>query len=293
MRPVLFWITINGEARPVSSYLFFGVLAAVYLCGAVIRHVRKEKKKIKDNNEIESIEGFGKLTTPQLIAAIFISIAAYLIGARLLYALLYMPRIIEMPGRLVEMRLRNFSLHGGLLAVLALWWYFSRSWQLFLPSITDPLVPHAGVAVAIMRMGCFFNGCCFGKPTDLPWGMVFPLAENNPITRLVGINVMSALLGASVTLRHPTQLYEMAVALLASVAAAVVLHIDRKGHRMPGLATAVFGLVFSAGRLLVFFLRDFPSATEISNLIRGPVVYGLSLLIFSLWIWRIQQRRYI
>jgi len=293
MRRVLFWLTINGEVRPVSSYLFFGVMAAVYLFGAVIRHVKKEKKQMKENNGIDSIEGFGKLSPRQLTAAIFLSIAAYLMGARLLYAILYMPRIIEVPGRLVEMQLRNFSLHGGLLAVLVLWWLFSRRWHLLLSSITDPLVSHAGVAIAIMRLGCFFNGCCYGKPSDLPWGMVFPLAENNPVIHLVGINVMSAFLGASATLRHPTQLYEMAVALLASFTAAVVLHAGQKGQKLPGLATAVFGLVFSAGRLLVFFFRDFPSATEISNLIRGPVVYGLSLLIFSFWIWRIQQKRYV
>lgn len=55
------------------------------------------------------------------------------------------------------------------------------------------------VAVAIGRVACFVGGCCFGNPTAMPWGCEFPLANDPPGT-----------------LRHPTQLYEVAFHLVAA-----------------------------------------------------------------------------
>lgn len=290
MRPVLFYLDVMGQPYAVTAYRFFGVLAALYLMLVVVWQWRKYHRPqafVKAATSTNPL--WNTFSAKELALLCVFSTAAFFFGARLLYALLYLPQMLDNPQRLVELKLRNFSLHGGLVGVLLLWGYWSRRRQFSFPAITDSLVVHVGVAIAIMRLGCFFNGCCFGLPTQLAWGIHFPQADPNPVTRLVGFNaVTAALLGATRVLRHPTQLYELMAALFASGMAAF------SRYRFPtktGLPTALFGLVFSGGRLMVFFFRDFPQVGTLSNFVRGPVVYGLSLLFFGWWIYYIYTHK--
>lgn len=287
MRPVLFYFQWFGQSYPLMAYRFFGLLAALYLLTVVIWQWRRESRRQTVRFLRQSTPSpLASLSSGQLVLVCCVSMAAFLAGARLLYALLYFPQIMAAPSRLVELKLRNFSLHGGLGAVLLLWVYWSRRRGFSLAAFTDPLVVHVGISIAIMRLGCFFNGCCFGIPTQMPWGMSFPLANPNPVTRLLGVNaITTSFLGASAVLRHPTQLYEMGAVLLASAA---VWHHQRRRPIGSGDGTALFGLLFSGGRLAVFFFRDFPNAGSLSNLVRGPVVYGLCLLFFSSWLWQLR-----
>lgn len=70
----------------------------------------------------------------------------------------------------------------------------------------DSFAVPVAAAVGIGRLGCFHAGCCYGAPTDLPWGVVFPNVDS--------------------VSRHPTQLYEAAFHLTA---AAVLLVLQRRG----------------------------------------------------------------
>ena len=277
MRPTLFRLTLGDQPWPVSSYTFFGVLAALYLLVVLWWMItRKQPHFLRQHSKI------------QFLGLALASMASFIIGARLLYGVLYVSRVQENPSLLWQLQLKNFSLQGGLLLVFLLWCLVARRQGLSLFTLTDPLVIHIGIAVAIMRLGCFFNGCCFGVPTDLPWAVTSRLADGNVITRLMGVNpITTGFLGVQLQPRHPTQLYEMAAGLTASLAAALALWWPVKNDTgFPpagtGFATAAFGLVFSLGRLITFFFRDFPAATTASNVIRGPVVYGLSLVLFSL-----------
>lgn len=274
MRPVLFRITFGETVWPVSSYSFFGIMAAVYMILTVAWMLRTKKIRLINAN------------TRQVFLLSLSSIAAFFLGARLLYGLLYYQRIASDPGILWARNLKNFSLHGGLLLVLLLWFYVARRKKVSLFAMTDPLVFHVGISVAIMRLGCFLNGCCYGVPTDLPWGMKFSLADGNAITRIIGVNAVSAgLFGVELINRHPTQFYEMLVALTASLVVYIATRIKR-ANIGTGFSTALFGLIFSIGRFAVYFFRDFPSATSLSNFIRGPVVYGFSILVFGIVLQR-------
>lgn len=284
MQPTLFRLTLGDQTWPVSSYTFFGLLAALYLLGTLWWLVRKKQPDLLRQH-----------TSAQLVGQSLASVVSFFVGARLLYGALYFSRVQANPSLLWQFQLKNFSLQGGLLLVLVLWALVAWRNKVNLYTLTDPLVIHIGIAVAIMRLGCFFNGCCFGIPTQVPWAVTSRLADGNVITRIIGINAISTgLFGVQLQPRHPTQLYELATGLLASLSAALALWWPGKKHRgVPpagsGFATAVFGLVFSLGRLFTFFFRDFPSATATSNLIRGPVVYGLSLILFSLILIRTQS----
>src|SRR6478672_11509801 len=70
----------------------------------------------------------------------------------------------------------------------------------------DSFAVPVAIAVGIGRLGCFHAGCCYGTPTDLPWGVVFPTVDELP--------------------RHPTQLYESAFHLSM---AAVLFALQRRG----------------------------------------------------------------
>ncbi len=78
----------------------------------------------------------------------------------------------------------------------------------------DTFAVPVAIAVALGRIGCFWIGCCFGGPTDLPWGVVFPSSGD-------------------ALPRHPTQLYETAFHLLAAIVLLVLAHYDLlRGQRL-------------------------------------------------------------
>ena len=104
----------------------------------------------------------------------------------------------------------------------------------------DALGAAAPLGLAVMRFGCLLNGCCFGKPTTLPWGITFNVPSAVP----------QALRGKPL---HPAQLYEAAAALLIFEA------VRRCSHPRGPLASGR-GLLLSAGlygaaRFAIDFLR--------------------------------------
>ena len=131
----------------------------------------------------------------------------------------------------------GMSLYGGLaLSALASVLY-ARSRGLDLWDVADTLAFAFLPAIAVARLGCFLNGCCYGKPTTAPWGLVAGGAPNT-----VNFDVPS----------HPTQLYEAAAALFLF---ALLLRMRRKRQFV--------------GQLTVAFLASFPLFRFFNELFRG------------------------
>lgn len=236
----------------------------------------------------------------RISAYALLMITAFFMGSRLLYGLLYLDKIIENPLKLIELRLVNFSLYGGLIFCGLLWWYLMKREALNFWRVTDRLVPILGLAVAISKMGCFANGCCYGVPTNLPWGVVFERADQTPVTRLFGGGAFTRMIsGATVVHRHPTQLYEGFFALLAAVISMWLIYRLKKSNGgrdasdySNGLPAIFFILILTGGRLLSFILRDFPNASASSNLLRGPLIYGMLIIGFSfIYMFRFQSQK--
>ncbi|MFA6417574.1 MAG: prolipoprotein diacylglyceryl transferase [Candidatus Margulisiibacteriota bacterium] len=91
---------------------------------------------------------------------------------------------------------------GGLIFGLGALVYFAGEKKIALRRLLDVVTPGAMLGYAIGRLGCFLNGCCFGLPTKLPWGLVFPS------DCLAGSYFPDQHL-------HPTQLYSVLLVLLA------------------------------------------------------------------------------
>lgn len=136
------------------------------------------------------------------------SAASFLVFARLWNFLIY-SRSYGENFKIYSLRFAGFSLYGGLLGVMLLLFCYSRLRGKRLRRLLDCYTLAGAVAFCIARLGCFLNGCCYGKPTDSWVGYTFPQREVS-LGRLGGVF-------EGITLnspRYPTQLFEMAGALL-------------------------------------------------------------------------------
>jgi phosphatidylglycerol:prolipoprotein diacylglycerol transferase len=119
-----------------------------------------------------------------------------IVGARLFYVFGHWSEFSKSPGKIFQFNMEGLVFYGGLilgitLAMLVGYVKKVRFWATIdLAGLSVPL------ALAIARVGCLLNGCCYGKPTGLPWGITYPGS--------------TGLIGA----RHPTQIYEMVLDLI-------------------------------------------------------------------------------
>lgn len=260
----------------LSAYVWMNLIAALVIGIAAALVLKKEG-----------------LSAGKILFLATISICTFFIGARLLYGILYPLKILEDPGKLFEWKLVNFSLYGGLLLSFLSFYAFTKRYHLPYMKLTDQIVPALGVAIALSKIGCFLNGCCYGIQTHLPWGIVFDRAEQSPVTKAFGNSPFIRMISGTVDVpRHPTQLYEVIFALLAAFVAYRLLksiknYNERMGqiaHINTGVPTLVFIILLTTGRWISFAFREFPYATGASNFVRGPLTYGLILFAAIFWL---------
>jgi phosphatidylglycerol:prolipoprotein diacylglycerol transferase len=128
----------------------------------------------------------------------------------------------------------------------------------------DTFAVPVSAAIGVGRLACFVGGCCYGTPTDLPWGVVFTNVDGAP--------------------RHPTQLYEAAYHLAA---AAVLWHWQQEG-RFRGQLIKVYILAYLGYRFTTEFIR--PEATLAGGL-TGYQWACLALAPVFLALWRRDARQ--
>jgi prolipoprotein diacylglyceryltransferase len=128
----------------------------------------------------------------------------------------------------------GLSSMGGVVALLAGAAMAARTSGQRFAGMADALAPAGLVALGLGRVGCFLAGCCYGRPTDLPWGVVSPEVDT--------------------LARHPLPLYAGVFDLV--LAAALV-----RTAGPPGTLAARAAVGFGAGRLALESLRD-PAAAD-------------------------------
>lgn len=157
-----------------------------------------------------------------------------ILGGRLGYVLLYKPLFyLSNPLQIVMVQDGGMSFHGGFIGVaLAIWW-FARKKQISFWQVTDFVAPLATVGLFFGRIGNFINQELWGKPTDLPWGMLF--TNGGPLPR------------------HPSMLYE---ALLEGLVLFLILWWYSSKPRPLGAVTGLFLIGYGIFRFLVEFVRE-------------------------------------
>ena len=154
--------------------------------------------------------------------------------------------------------------YGGLILAVSVALWYIRKIGLPLWTTTDVFAPGIALGHVVGRFGCFFAGCCWGKPTDVPWAITFtnPYAAANVGTPL------------NVPL-HPTQLYEAGAEALIL---AVLLATERRGRPYPGRTFWVYMLLYAISRFIIEFYRNDPrgsvlmfSTSQFISLVLAPL----------------------
>ncbi len=187
------------------------------------------------------------------------SVAAGLIGARLLDVALDWGAYALEPGRITALEPAGFALAGGFAGACAAALALARWFEASPGALADSVVPAVASGLVLMRIGCFLNGCCPGEVTVAAVGRHLPVREHRRgATRCSPARAGCWGSWASVEPVHPAQLYEAGAAVLCAV---VAVWVGRRGAR-PGAAALVFATGLLAFRVLNGAIRpDTPGAS--------------------------------
>ena len=204
---------------------------------------------------------------------IFIAFLGAIIGGKLLFIIVSWQELGTTLSEKITTLVQNFRygfvFFGGMIAaVLALIWYMRRK-KLPLLKTSDFLIVGLPLGHALGRIGCFCAGCCYGKPTSMPWGVTFTDPHALVPPSLLGVPL------------HPTQLYECAGNLILFV----LLHFAYKKQHRDGsiLVTYIFG--YSILRfVLEFFRGDFRGNFILGLSPSQCISLGAALIAFIIWL---------
>jgi phosphatidylglycerol:prolipoprotein diacylglycerol transferase len=179
------------------------------------------------------------LNNPQINAKLlddllFYGVLGVILGGRLGYVLFYKAGYYSAhPLEIFAVWQGGMSFHGGFLGVLMAMAWFAHKHQLRWLQLTDFIAPLVPPGLAFGRLGNFINGELWGRPTDVPWAMVFPKVDNLP--------------------RHPSELYEFA---LEGVLLFTLLWLYARKPRPVGAVSGLFLIGYGSFRFLVEFTRE-------------------------------------
>lgn len=168
--------------------------------------------------------------------------------------------------------------YGGLLGAIIVGYFLMRRWQLPWWKTADACAPGIALGNVLGRQGCFSAGCCWGKPTTLPWGVRFTELGHE----ITGVPTNTPL--------HPTQLYE-SFAMLVVFFFLLWLH---KRKKFSGQVILAYALIYAAVRFMIEFVRDDPrgdifgltSLTGLSTSQMIGIVVGIGALVLMIVRWR-------
>ncbi|MBI4062267.1 MAG: prolipoprotein diacylglyceryl transferase [Elusimicrobia bacterium] len=221
-------IRYNTPVHPILLNLgplrLYGYGAAITLGGVIVARLlwlRRAKMGLPDD------ESFWTL--------INLAVLSGFLGGKLLFLLQYGRRDLSI--------MNGYSAFGGFIGLSLCAALFARWKRIPVLKLADYLFLCGAFWHAFGRVGCFLAGCCHGRPTGLPWGVVF---------RDPGSMVPPELLGVAL---HPVQLYEAAGDLLIASVLWPVLRATEEGRYRPGLVVAGHFAAYGVLRFGLEFLR--------------------------------------
>jgi phosphatidylglycerol:prolipoprotein diacylglycerol transferase len=237
----------------------YGVLVAVAFLVGLLVAVRLARRVGLDADRVFNL-------------GVYVALAAFL-GAKVLLIFSDWDYYRHNPGdifSLYSLKAGGVFYGGFLAALLFAAWY---TWRYHLPYLktADAFAPGVALGHAIGRLGCFCSGCCWGKPTALPWGVTFtdPYAHE-----MFGVPLGVPL--------HPTQLYEA----LAEALIFTVLMWRWKKKAFDGQIVALYLALYGAARFAIEFVRDDPDRGFLfSGLLSTSQFIALLMLALATVIW--------
>ncbi len=208
MKPVLFHI----GSIPIFGY---GVMLSIAFGVGVILALKEARRKGLKEEDVFDVSLYCLL--------------AGIVGSRLFYILINLDYYMKFPGKILAFREGGLAFQGGLIATIIVVFFIVKRRGISLGKLADALTPSLALGMAIGRIGCFLNGCCYGVICHMPWGVNF-------------FDVP----------RHPTQIYES----FLDVVMFLILWKKRKKIIYNGYLFTLYLIIYAFIRFIVEFWRD-------------------------------------
>ncbi len=181
-----------------------------------------------------------------LIEVVCISVLIGLLGGYLFYVILTLDHYMENPLNLLKFWQGGHIFYPSLIAGVTAFFPISIKFGFKPLDILDISAPAIALGHMIARIGCFFAGCCYGKPvgTDFPLGVVF----SHPLT-----------VAPKGVYLHPAQIYDATNAFIIFI----ILQLFYKKRRFPGQIITIYIMLYAVGRFIVECFRG--------DLLRGSI----------------------
>lgn len=286
-------IAFNLLTRPIYWY---GVMVAVgFLAGMLIMQWRASRAGIAANR-----------VSDLAMAAI----VGGLVGARLFYVLLNFRDYSAAPMEILRIDRGGLVYYGGFIgAALAIYW-LSRRLALDTGRVADLAAVGLPLGQAIGRLGCFLNGCCFGKVSELPWSVIYPYAPSDASSHLqvwltqkeAGLLTVEAAAARFLPESgfyqclpvHPVQLYQA----ILNLAIFGLLLAAAPRVKPPGRLLALYMISYGICRGLIEFLRgDYllaaapGRASDYHFGLTNSQLISIALVAGGIWLFRRLGRR--
>lgn len=196
----------------------YGLFVAIGCITGIMIAIRLQKSAGLDSNSVLDMG--------------FIIILSGLIGSRVLFIIINLPNYIANPLDIFKIWEGGLVFSGGLVAVLIVILFYVKKHKYNIWTIGDLWAPAASIGEGIGRLGCFCAGCCYGRPTDLPWAVTFTDPKTIAIQNIP---------------LHPTQLYSFLSSMII-FAVLMFLHSKRKYE---GQVFLWFLILHSTARLIL------------------------------------------
>lgn len=243
MHPILF------EFGPFRLYSFGLMVVLGFMAGATLSSRLAQRRGLP-----------GEVFFDAAVVLLFSGIA----GARLLFVLLNWKSFAGHLGDVTAIWQGGMSFHGGAAAGILSGAAYLRWKKIPVLAMADAAGPGLALGYAIGRIGCLLNGCCYGVPTDLPWGMPFREGQ-------AGVHY------------HPVQLYATALNL---VLCAALFYAYRRPHRT-GQVLALYLAGYSIYRFAVESLRKGVTAEVFAFGLTDTQAFSILLILLAGlgWVW--------
>jgi phosphatidylglycerol---prolipoprotein diacylglyceryl transferase len=213
------------------------------------------------------------LDEDRVVNVILVTLIASVFGARMLYVLEHLPEFRREWTSVLALWQGGLTLYGGIAAGTFAGLVAARRMRLPVWITADALTPALALGTMFGRIGCFLNGCCYGRPTTLPWGVVFP-------------HDSFAYLEYGDQPVHPSQLYNALAGLLMFL----LFYSLRHRFRVPGVMFWSFIVLFALVRIPIDFTRTYEpdtvfmhvgpaEVTESQLMSAGIVLFGVLMIL--------------
>lgn len=284
LSPELFSFTIGGMSFALRWYALAYIAGILIAWWLAVRAVRRPALWPA---------GIPPMTPKQIEDLLTWIILGVILGGRLGFVLFYQPAYyLQNPMEILRVWEGGMSFHGGMIGVIVGAWIYTARQGVPRLAAADLIAHSVPPGLLLGRLANFVNAELWGRPSDLPWAVIFPGNAAQECGQLTGLCA-----------RHPSQLYEAAMEGLILGGLLLWLVYRHGAFRRPGLVLGTFLAGYGVARFIVEFFRQ-PDAQFVSpgnplglawhiggyGLTMGQFL-SLPMIALGLWfVWRSRTR---